>query len=373
MGKGNGGGGIEGGGNIDVGGAVEVAEPGAAVKVSLEGDAVSTLVEETGVTKIEEKVVTVVEKNTVIDVSSKTEDEVVEVESTFGEKGIEGVVESLNSKIFEIRETEGLSDKEKNEIAKVNIEETMRAIGRSELTTEQKVEALNEIFRNLPKGAKKGIEVPESVNSLNPEKPFNDQGDAMFGNWPGNAGFEGKPEVCNLVPGQVFDRYGEEGGKYVSEVKDGISQSYDSRSLRQTMNPEEYHKYEVIKDMSDLDERLNNLTPEEIERLVTEKELAKPENERRSPEQIKEESIKIYSTLEFDMKNLRERRAEYAKENGWEDVNNSSKNVILKGKVAEGFSYVDKDGVEHKKGGGEQIFFPTSIETLLRLGYIKEI
>ncbi|TPV44588.1 WXG100 family type VII secretion target [Bacillus dicomae] len=61
--------------------------------------------------------------------------------------------------------------------------------------------------------------------------------------WPPNRGFLGEPEKVTLPPGTKVDRYGYEGGTFVSP--EGIP--YEQRALAPGTNKKPYNVYEVVK------------------------------------------------------------------------------------------------------------------------------
>jgi len=61
--------------------------------------------------------------------------------------------------------------------------------------------------------------------------------------YPPNEGFVGTPTRMNFKPGQLVDRYGVEGGKYVSLR----GTSYAERALAPGSNTKPYHIYKIVK------------------------------------------------------------------------------------------------------------------------------
>ncbi|HCC34867.1 MAG TPA: hypothetical protein DEQ02_04250 [Ruminococcaceae bacterium] len=59
--------------------------------------------------------------------------------------------------------------------------------------------------------------------------------------------------------GDSWDRFGDNEGRYVSPIEDGSSYPFDSRSLPQVENPNEYHRYTVTRDFSELPDAIRNL------------------------------------------------------------------------------------------------------------------
>lgn len=71
--------------------------------------------------------------------------------------------------------------------------------------------------------------------------------------------------------GDVFDRYGGPGGRYVSPVPGDGPFSYGSRSLPYEENPSAYHQYEWTRDLSELPDAYQNAsesTREKIDALL---------------------------------------------------------------------------------------------------------
>jgi predicted Fe-Mo cluster-binding NifX family protein len=145
--------------------------------------------------------------------------------------------------------------------------------------------------------------------------------------WPDKNGFvidevKGFPimEEVNPKKGFVFDRYGSPDGRFVSPVENGVSVSYDQRSLPYIENPNAYHKYEVIKDFNELPDAIQNCT---------------------NPA-LKEKVIDYMSRYSIEFDDLK----------------------IFKGEIAPAFDAT---------GGGTQLQFPLPVDFLNRLGIIKEL
>ncbi len=66
--------------------------------------------------------------------------------------------------------------------------------------------------------------------------------------WPKNDGFAGTPENVTLQPGTIIDRYGYEGGTFVSPER----VPYEMRSLAPGTEIKPYHIYEVVKPVDGL-------------------------------------------------------------------------------------------------------------------------
>lgn len=370
----------------DGGDSIDISEDNVEISISAEDIEIPTTDEVESNIGNPETAISVTEHSPVsISVSDATEYVEWDVESVIGAKGLDSMIDNLHGVINGIKEHGEGTEVEKSEAIRANVNETLRNIGLSGMSPEEKVAAMKTVYNSLPEGAKENIYIPEDARFLDPKEPFNSFGEARF-QWRGNSGFDGPPEQCTLRPGQVVDRYGSESGLYVCEVKNGVPIDYDSRALPYEENPEMYHQYEVVKDFTDFKSRIEHLSVEEIEQMEIQRDLAKPENERRSPEQIKEDAEDRHFIIMWDV----------AKANGWQSpykeddlltpdgkfrdggldsmVETIHKGDLspLKGKIAECFSYVDENGIEHKKGGGEQIYLPASVDTLMYLGYVKE-
>ena len=131
-----------------------------------------------------------------------------------------------------------------------------------------------------------------------------------------------------------------------------------------------YHQYEVTKDMDEISQRIENLTIEEIEQIEKQRDMEKPEEERRTDKEIRSDAQERYINIQYDFQTSINRANQMAKDNGW-DVN-YQEIAPLQGKIKECFSYLDKNGQEVQMGGGEQIVLPASIDTLIYLGYLEE-
>lgn len=356
----------------DGGDSVDISEANVEVSVSEEDIAIPVTDEVDDHFGNLDTVVSVAEYSSEsVSVSETTEYAEWDVESAVGVKDLDTMIDNLNSIINGIKENSGVTEEENNEAIRANVNETMKNIGLTDMSPEEKVDAMKSVYDSLPEGAKENIYVPSDVRFLDPETPFNEDGYPNY-QWEGNMGFEGKPEECQLSVGQVVDRYGSENGSYVCEVKNGVPQDYDSRALPYEENPDMYHQYEIVKDMDDFKSRIENLTVEEIEQIEIQKEADKPEGERRSPEQIKEDAADRYAAIICDAENTSLKMYDAASKNGWQTDYKEAELVPMKGNVKEAFSYVDENGEVHKKGGGEQICLPASVDTLVYLGYMKE-
>ncbi len=147
--------------------------------------------------------------------------------------------------------------------------------------------------------------------------------------WPpkGTDGFvvdsAGNPitELANLKAGQVFDRFGSNGGRFASPVDNGEKLPFNTRGLPYPEDYQVYHQYEVVID----------LTEENILKAFKE-----------APDIVKE---KIRLSLEYYGLDIEEL------------VN------IRKGKIAKVFG----------QGGGTQIQFGSSLSFYEDLGLVREI
>lgn len=70
--------------------------------------------------------------------------------------------------------------------------------------------------------------------------------------WPPNDGFAGTPKKMTLQPGTRIDRYGYEGGTFVSP--EGIP--YNARSLAPGTELKPYNVYEVVKPIDGLEGKI---------------------------------------------------------------------------------------------------------------------
>lgn len=348
----------------DGGDEVDILENNVEIEIPAEGIEISAPDDEIAVGVKEDSSVS-------ISVSDATEYAEWDVEDVAGVNNLDNMIDNLNGVINGIKEHGEGTEAEKSEAIRANVNETMKNIGLSNMNPEEKVDAMQTVYAGLPEGARDNIYVPSDVGFLDPEAPFDEDGFPRY-QWEGNMGFEGEPEACQLSPGQMVDRYGSESGTYVCEVKDGVPQDYDARALPYEENPDMYHQYEIVRDMDDFKSQIENLTVEEIEQIEMQRDLDKPEGERRSLEQIKEDAADRYTAIIYDAENTSLKMYDAASKNGWQDVYKEAELVPVKGSVKEAFSYVDENGETHKRGGGEQICLPASVDTLVYLGYMKE-
>ena len=145
--------------------------------------------------------------------------------------------------------------------------------------------------------------------------------------WPPKDGFVldemGNPitESANLKAGQVFDRFGNAFGNFVSPVENGEKLTYNARGLPYPEDYKSYHQYKIVQDLTK-DNIINAFNESSIEL----KELIK--------EQL--------ATNEQTLNDLSD---------------------IIKGPISRAFG----------QGGGEQIRFRTSIDIYEKLKLIEEI
>jgi hypothetical protein len=66
--------------------------------------------------------------------------------------------------------------------------------------------------------------------------------------WPENDGFAGEPENVTLVRWTVIDRYGSEDGRFTADA----GTPYEERSLPFDESSQEYHSYEVVEPIEDV-------------------------------------------------------------------------------------------------------------------------
>jgi len=312
-----------------------------------------------------------VSEHSSINISNISEHEEWSIDELVGAKGLEGTIDNLKGAISSIKDSNDISEAEKTDAIKANVNETMRTIGLSNLQPKEKVDAMKSVYDNLPDEARTDIYVPSDVRFLDADTPFNEDGEPNY-QWEGNLGFDGKPEACTLTVGATVDRYGSESGSYVCEVKNGIPQDYDSRALPYEENPDMYHQYEVVKDIDGLKTQIENLTVDEVEQIELQLDLAKPVDERRSPEQLRSDAENKYAAIICDAENTSLKMHATAAKRGWQAEYRESELMPMRGKIKEAFSDVDENGNVTKKGGGEQICLPASVDTLVYLGYMKE-
>lgn len=351
--------------------SVSVSEGNAEVEISEESnDNLGSSIGEKNADQTEKSVSITENISKSVSVSDSPKHEEWDVSDIVSKKGTDGMIENINAFTKEIEKSDAPEDIKTAEI-RTRVNETMKNIGRSNLSPEEKVEAMHTVLDKIPDRAKTDICIPGHASFLNSEIPFKESGLPAY-QWEGNMGFEGKPEQCKLEVGTVVDRYGSASGTFVCEVKNGVPQEYDSRALPYKENAAMYHQYEVTKDLDGFKAQIDSLTVEDIEKIEAQREMVKPESERRTPEQIKEDASTRYAAIMLDVRSTAGNMRDAANENGWQKEYEKSELAPMKGKIKESFSYVDQNGKYHKKGGGEQICLPARVETLVYLGYMKE-
>ena len=142
--------------------------------------------------------------------------------------------------------------------------------------------------------------------------------------WPEHEGFQVKDgkvdkKAVQLTKGTVFDRYGDANGQFASPVQNGVSVTFENRSLPFIKNMQAYHKYEVLRDFSELADAIENCRDEQLKN-----------------------AINIFMT----------------------DRQISDVSVFI-GNIASAFGSID--------GGGIQVEFPISLKLLEALDFINEI
>ena len=146
-------------------------------------------------------------------------------------------------------------------------------------------------------------------------------------NWPHKDGFVldemGNPitESANLKAGQVFDRFGNAFGNFVSPVENGEKLTYNARGLPYPEDYKPYHQYKIVQDLTK-DNIINAFNESSIE--------------------LKEFIKEQLATNEQTLNDLSD---------------------IIKGPISRAFG----------QGGGEQIRFRTSIDIYEKLKLIEEI
>lgn len=166
-----------------------------------------------------------------------------------------------------------------------------------------------------------GIQIPKNSSALNADGTIN-WGKAPKGGYTLDA--NGNPLKNEYVPkiGEVIDRYGAPNGRYTSPITNGNAYSYDQRALPFIEDPSQYHKYEVIGDLSKLKDYVNNCKDMTLKNRIL-------------------DDINYYYNGDF------------------------SKVVNFKGQIAK----IDGWGV----GGGIQYELPITVQDLEKLGILKEL
>ncbi len=92
--------------------------------------------------------------------------------------------------------------------------------------------------------------------------------------WPKDDGFEldinGNPKKSKVYPrkGTEFDRYGDNSGRFVSPVENGLSVDFDMRGLPYVKNPNAYHKYIIEQNFSNLQRVIDNCEDLDIKNSI---------------------------------------------------------------------------------------------------------
>lgn len=133
----------------------------------------------------------------------------------------------------------------------------------------------------------------------------------------------GKPisKPDSPIKGQQYDRYGTGDGRFTSPIEDGNTYTYEQRALPYKENPYAYNKYEVTRNFSELPDAINSLPNGQLKT------------------EIMTNVNRFYEG----------------------NVNNLTANT---GTIAPGFN---------QPGGGVQTQFPLSVDTLVELGFLKNI
>ncbi|WP_331852433.1 Imm59 family immunity protein [Streptococcus equi] len=145
--------------------------------------------------------------------------------------------------------------------------------------------------------------------------------------WPNVDGFMvdnlGNPitEQVTLKAGQIIDRYGSSSGRFTSPIENGVTLPFNKRGLPYPEGYQDYHKYELVMD----------LTKKNIVNAYYQSE----------------EIIRKQISVEMKKWNL-----------SFDDLAN-----IQKGEIAKVFG----------QGGGIQIKFPTGVGIYKKMGLLKEI
>lgn len=295
-----------------------------------------------------------------------------ETSDVFTPDTVPQMISELNTSISDIREQHPGTEKDKQDLVGEKVQEAFLKIGSSEMSNQEKVLAMNEVYRHLPPEARCNLQVPRASEYLVPDGAFDKNGNPQY-LWNKNLGFEGKPQAYELSQGMVLDRYGNEFGTYLCEVKEGKSVVFESRELPYAENPQAYHQYEVTGDLSNFSTHIANLTIEDIEQIEIQRDMSKPESERRTMEQIREAAESRYDVILTDVSMCSDIRADAAQQNGWTQEFEQAEGLALKGKIDPVFSKIDGINPTEIKEPSEQICLPASVDTLIYLGYLKEI
>ena len=174
---------------------------------------------------------------------------------------------------------------------------------------------------NYAEKYKKTCKWPDEVQIPRKNEFLTIEGNIDWNRWASNGGREGN-EISgeDFMPkkGILIDRYGTPNGRYSSPIIDGTPYSYEQRSLPFVEDKRQYHVYEVQYDS--ILECINNVADENIKKIL----------------------LNEYKNIEFS----------------------TEKNIFSISKIAPTFNQI---------GGGIQYEFSFTINTLLKIGYLKEL
>lgn len=208
---------------------------------------------------------------------------------------------------------------------------------------EKLVDDMKQAYDDTPREERGDTLVPEKSEYLKDppiaeNKATGECYDDVNYDWPGNGGFEGKPEEVNPQAGDKFDRLGAENGRYVAPLDGDTPQPVESRGLPYHFTEDNiadepsYHSYEVDRDFGQLQDAINEYNNPEL--TAEENDFMRGEFQK-----------------EYDRNNWP--AEEYTHEPG----------KTYYGDIAEAFG----------SGGGTQLELPMSVESLKELGMIHEI
>lgn len=208
---------------------------------------------------------------------------------------------------------------------------------------EKLVDDMKQAYDDTPREERGDTLVPEKSEYLKDapiaeNKATGERYDDVNYDWPGNGGFEGKPEEVNPQAGDKFDRLGAENGRYVAPLDGDTPQPVENRGLPYHFTEDNiadepsYHSYEVDRDFGQLQDAINEYNNPEL--TAEENDFMRGEFQK-----------------EYDRNNWP--AEEYTHEPG----------KTYYGDIAEVFG----------SGGGTQLELPMSVESLKELGMIHEI
>ena len=208
---------------------------------------------------------------------------------------------------------------------------------------EKLVDDMKQAYDDTPREERGDTLVPEKSEYLKDlpiaeNKATGERYDDVNYDWPGNGGFEGKPEEVNPQVGDKFDRLGAENGRYVAPLDGDTPQPIESRGLPYHFTEDNiadepsHHSYEVDRDFGQLQDAINEYNNPEL--TAEENDFMRGEFQK-----------------EYDRNNWP--AEEYTHEPG----------KTYYGDIAEAFG----------SGGGTQLELPMSVESLKELGMIHEI